>query len=111
MARSWFVLITACGMLACNRTPTPTPEQAKRMLRTTGCTNCHDKDRPLVGPPFSVVAARYAGQPDAEATLSRTLAEGSTGKWGKFPMPPQTRLEPEEKKAMIRWILALAPRR
>lgn len=97
-------------LAACKPAPTLSAEETKRLFRTTGCTNCHDTERPLVGPPFVAVAARYAGQPTAEAVLAQSLANGSQGKWGRVAMPSQTRLEPEERAAMLRWILALRPR-
>lgn len=98
------------ALAACKPAPTVSAEEAKRLLRMTGCTNCHDTERPLVGPPFVAVAVRYAGQPTAEQVLAQSLANGSQGKWGRIAMPSQTRLEPEERDAMLRWILALQPR-
>lgn len=103
-------LVLLAALAACKPAPTFSADEAKRLLRATGCTNCHDTERPLVGPPFAAVAARYAGQPTAEAVLAQSLANGSQGKWGRMAMPSQKRLEPAERDAMLRWILALQPR-
>lgn len=110
MTRICSLALLCATLIACDQAAVAkTPEEAKRLIRLTGCTNCHDKERPLVGPPFAAVAARYAGQPTAEAVLAQSLANGSQGKWGPIAMPSQTRLEPEERDAMLRWILALRP--
>lgn len=88
--------------------PTLSDEEVKGLFLGRGCVNCHDVDRSLVGPSFVAVAERYAGLPDAEATLFASLREGSLGRWGSGAMPVQRagKVSDAEAAAMVAWILA-----
>ena len=52
---------------------------------------CHAVDRKLVGPSYKDVAAKYAGQKDAAATLAEKIMKGGAGVWGPVPMPANPR--------------------
>ena len=69
------------------------------------CTACHAVDKKLVGPGYQEVAAKYAGQKDAEANLIKSVRAGSTGKWGQVPMPPNANPTDDEIKTLVKWIL------
>ncbi len=69
------------------------------------CTACHAVDKKLVGPGYQEVAAKYAGQKDAEAALITSVRKGSTGKWGQIPMPANTTPSDDEVKALVKWVL------
>ncbi len=81
-------------------------EEAQALLNQKGCLACHDINAKKVGPAFKEVAAKYAGQADAVATLVNSITKGSTGKWGSIPMPPQP-LKQEEAQKVASWILTL----
>jgi len=51
------------------------------------------------------VAKKYAGQADAQATLSQNIKAGGSGKWGPIPMPPQTQLSDADANALAAWVL------
>lgn len=69
------------------------------------CTACHAVDKKLVGPSYADVAAKYAGKPDAQATLMANIKAGGSGKWGPVPMPPQPALSDADLKTLATWIL------
>jgi cytochrome c len=71
--------------------------------------SCHSVDQKLVGPAFRDVAARYRGQPDAEAKLIEKVRRGGSGTWGSVPMPAAPGLAEADAQALVRWILGSAP--
>lgn len=72
-----------------------------------GCMACHAADRPLVGPSYKNIAARYKGQADAATGLADKVRKGGVGVWGKVPMPPNlpARVSDQEIKDIVGWIL------
>lgn len=71
------------------------------------CRICHKMDSKLVGPAFNDVAARYGKDKDAVAKLKRSMLEGSSGKWGTTPMPPNVGLTEAEADRFAHWIMSL----
>lgn len=69
------------------------------------CLACHAVDKKVVGPSYHDVAAKYAGQKDAEAALINSVRKGSTGKWGQIPMPANTTPSDDDIKTLVKWIL------
>jgi len=69
------------------------------------CNTCHAKDKKMMGPSWKDVAAKNKGQKDAEAALAKAIVSGSKGKYGKIPMPPQTKAK-DDAPALAKWILA-----
>lgn len=56
-------------------------------LGKAGCLVCHAEDKPLLGPSFKDIAARNKGK-DTAAVMAQRVRAGSTGVYGKLPMPP-----------------------
>ena len=82
------------------------PALANQALATKhSCTACHAVDKKLVGPSYQDVAAKYAGQKDAEAALISSVRKGSTGKWGQVPMPANAAPSDDEVKTLVKWVL------
>ena len=77
------------------------------LARQRVCLGCHDVEARRVGPPLRAIAARYAGQPDAVARLSRAMIAGSVDVWGPIPMPPNPKLSSDEARRLATWILSL----
>lgn len=71
------------------------------------CRACHTLDTPKVGPPFRAIAARYRDDPNAVDTLAKSMTQGSSGKWGATPMPPNA-ITPAEAVRFAHWVLQLA---
>jgi cytochrome c len=64
-------------------------------------------DKKLVGPAYKDVAAKYAGQKDAEAKLAEKVKKGGSGVWGQVPMPPNAHVKDADIAAMVKYILTL----
>jgi cytochrome c len=77
------------------------------LARSKNCLICHQVDRKLIGPAWVTVAARYAGQGDAEARLAKKIVSGGSGSWGSMPMPAQANVTPSEATQLARWVLGL----
>ncbi len=87
------------------------------LVKSKGCTSCHDVSKSKVGPPFKVIAKEYKGKSDAVQTLVQSMTGGSVGKWQglaqkygisvtAFYMPRQP-VSKEEAEKIARWILSL----
>lgn len=70
------------------------------LAEKNGCMACHQLDKKLVGPGFAEVAAKYAGQQDAEAKLIVSIKAGGAGKWGPIPKPASSNVSDVDTK---RW--------
>ena len=76
------------------------------LFKSKPCVACHTVDTKLVGPALKDVAAKYADQEDAAATLADHIKNGSTGRWGPIPMPPNA-VTDEEAAQLAAWVLTL----
>lgn len=72
--------------------------------RSKKCMNCHAIDRKVVGPAFRSVAARYAGDKEAEARLAKKIMQGGSGSWGVVPMPSNDVTKAEAER-LAHWVL------
>ncbi|WP_194975417.1 PQQ-dependent sugar dehydrogenase [Aquiflexum lacus] len=80
---------------------------AKGLVQKSNCLSCHLEDRKLVGPSFQDIAKRYKEDPKAFEILSKSIADGGSGKWGDSPMPPQPMLNSPEITQIIDYILEI----
>ncbi|MDH4050455.1 MAG: c-type cytochrome [Rubrivivax sp.] len=97
--------IVAATVLAAITVPSwASPQLAQKYA----CTACHSVDKKIVGPAFADVAKKYAGTPDALATLMSNIKAGGGGKWGPVPMPAQAAVPDADLKALATWILGAA---
>ncbi|QJD60916.1 c-type cytochrome [Pseudomonas sp. gcc21] len=80
--------------------------EGEALFKSKPCGACHSVDNKLVGPALKEVGAKYAGQDDAVATLVASITQGSSGKWGAIPMPPNAVSE-EEATTLAEWIISL----
>lgn len=76
------------------------------LAKAKNCMACHAVANKLVGPAFKDVAAKYAGQKDAEAKLAGKVLKGGSGAWGAVPMPANPQVSDAEAKTLIKWVLA-----
>lgn len=77
-----------------------------QLLTSAACVACHAVDKPLVGPSFKSVAARYRGDGAASGRLAAKIRAGGSGVWGPTPMPPSVGLSDADLKLLVDWILA-----
>ena len=83
------------------------PSQANETLaRKNDCLGCHAVATKLVGPAYKDVAAKYAGQADAQAVLVQSIRNGSVGKWGELPMPAHPKISEADIKKLASWVLS-----
>ncbi|MDO8299068.1 c-type cytochrome [Lacisediminimonas sp.] len=76
------------------------------LAKQKNCMACHAVANKVVGPGFKDVAAKYAGQKDAEAQLVQKVIKGGSGVWGAVPMPANPQLSAAEAQTLVKWILA-----
>ena len=98
--------------------PTPTapkteadnkPMEAKAVIALLGkynCTACHGVNQKIVGPGFSDVGKKHAGQVNY---LTEKIINGGSGVWGPIPMPAQA-INSTDAKTIAAWLAAGAPR-
>jgi len=99
-------LITGPGASPAARADT---QALNTLLLRNNCMACHLIDKRKYGPHFQEVAAKYAGQPGAVATLASKIRDGGSGVWGQDTMPPQPAVTEANARAMAELILALKP--
>jgi len=76
------------------------------LAKAKNCMACHAIGSKLVGPAYKDVAAKYAGQKDAEAKLVAKVMKGGAGVWGPVPMPANPQVSEAEAHALVKWVLA-----
>jgi cytochrome c len=75
-------------------------QDGEKLIKASDCSSCHAVDREVVGPAYSAVAKRYAGQPDAPEKLAAKIRDGGSG------MTPHPDLTDAQRKEMVNWILS-----
>lgn len=76
------------------------------LLKTKACLACHSVENKLVGPAYKEVAAKRAGEADAQAVVAGHIKNGSSGVYGPIPMPPNAVTE-EEANLIAEWVMSL----
>ena len=94
-----------------------------KLATNAGCMTCHHVEPgakgpdglPPIGPAWRDVSAKYRGQKDAAAKLTRTVMTGSNpydshwkGKVSGLAMPPNVvAIREADAKQLVKWILSL----
>jgi cytochrome c len=105
-----FIRLTVAAVLAL-ASASPVVAQTSsglELARENKCLACHQVDARRVGPPFTAVAQRFAGQAQAQGYLANVIQNGGRGQWGAIPMPAQPQVSPAHAAAIANWILSLA---
>lgn len=76
------------------------------LAKAKNCLACHAVASKLVGPAFKDVAAKYAGQKDAENNLVQKVLKGSSGVWGPVPMPANAQVSEAEARTLVKWVMS-----
>lgn len=77
------------------------------LAKAKNCMACHAIGNKVVGPAYKDVAAKYAGQKDAEDKLTQKVLKGGSGVWGAVPMPANTQVNEAEARTLVKWVLSL----
>jgi cytochrome c len=93
----------AASALASNASMAAGPED---LAKSKNCLACHSVSAKVVGPSYKDVAAKYAGQKDAEDKLVQKVIKGGSGVWGPVPMPANTQVSEAEAHTLVKWILS-----
>ena len=96
--------LLACMVVAMAADESPPGETA---AKASDCFSCHSIDQKLVGPAFTAVAQKFAGQPGAASTLEAAIKNGHVGTWGQIPMPAHPQLSDAQLQQIVAWILTL----
>ena len=70
-------------------------------MKESDCSSCHAPDRQVVGPSYSEIAKRFAGEPGAADKLAARIREGGSGNWGDVAMTPHPDLMKAQAKEMM----------
>ena len=76
------------------------------LAKAKNCMACHAVANKVVGPAYKDVAAKYAGQKDAEDKLTQKVLKGGSGVWGAVPMPANAQVSEAEARTLVKWILS-----
>ena len=76
------------------------------LAKSKNCMACHSVAAKIVGPAYKDVAAKYAGQKDAEAKLVKKVLAGGSGTWGPVAMPANTQVTEAEAHTLVKWVLS-----
>jgi cytochrome c len=94
------------GMLLMSGFATQSAMANADLAKAKNCMACHAVANKLVGPAYKDVAAKYAGQSDAEAKLVQKVLKGGSGAWGAVPMPANPQVSEAEAHTLVKWVLA-----
>lgn len=76
------------------------------LAKAKNCMACHAVANKVVGPSYKDIAAKYAKDAGAAATLAQKIQKGSQGVWGPVPMPPNPQVNSEEAATLAKWVLS-----
>lgn len=86
----------------------PASGPAEELARKSKCTSCHAVNKRMIGPAFKDVAAKYRGNPEAQAKLEAKVRHGGAGSFGYLPMPAAPKeVSDEDIKTIVQWVLTL----
>jgi cytochrome c len=98
--------ILMVGMVAVSAFATQSAMANADLAKAKNCMACHSVANKVVGPAYKDVAAKYAGQKDAEAKLVQKVMKGGSGVWGAIPMPANSQVTEAEAHTLVKWVLA-----
>jgi cytochrome c len=76
------------------------------LANTKDCFSCHSVDYKVIGPAYKDVAAKYAGNRNAEEALIKKVMHGGSGVWGSARMPANTQVNEVEARRLVEWVLS-----
>lgn len=77
-------------------------------MKTSNCFNCHGFNNKVIGPPFNEINKKYKPTAANISLMEKRIKNGSTGVWGKTPMPTHPELSDAQIKNMVQWIVQTA---
>jgi cytochrome c len=99
--------VAAILLMAIGLTSPVLSEASMDLARSKNCIACHSVDKQVLGPAYKEVAAKYAGDKEALARLTKKIREGGVGVWGQVPMPANPQVTEAEAQTLAKWVLGL----
>lgn len=82
-------------------------DEGEALYKKSGCNVCHALNKKNVGPAFTEIAKKYAGDAGAQAKLEQKVRNGGSGSFGAMPMPPTGKnVSDESIKAIVAFALS-----
>ena len=94
------VVMLVASLVGAPQAADPQAAGGEKLIKGSDCSSCHALDQEVVGPAFSAIAKRYAGQADATEKLAAKIREGGSG------MTPHPDLTDAQRREMVKWILS-----
>ena len=108
---SWRVLMLSAVLLgAGSAARAADATRAQDLAKDSGCFKCHAVDKKKDGPAFRDTAAKYRGEPDAEAKLTHHVTSGEKVKFDDGHEEDHKKVktkDPNETRNLVQWILDL----
>ena len=79
----------------------------KELISKSDCLTCHKIEDKLVGPAYTLIAAKYPQNQNSLDTLTKKIITGGKGVWGPVPMAPHPNITQADANKMIKYILTL----
>lgn len=77
------------------------------IMKQNDCRTCHNIDKPLTGPSFVMIAARYdSTKAGTVEHLAKKVISGGTGSFGTIPMTPHAALSEKDAETLVRYVLS-----
>ncbi len=80
----------------------------KNLVETLDCQSCHQLDKKSIGPTYTEISKKYAGDTKAPAYLAKKVKEGGSGVWGEVAMAAHPSLPDADIQSMVGYILSIA---
>lgn len=82
-------------------------QEGETLFKQSNCTTCHAVDKKIVGPSLKSIAAKYAGNKEAQNKLTLKVRKGGSGSFGSMPMPAADKsISDVSIYTIVEWILA-----
>lgn len=85
----------------------PDYQKGLALVAKSNCLTCHKISEKLIGPAYTDVANKYAGNDTAVNYLAHKVLAGGSGVWGTTPMTAHPDLSEADAEAMVKYILLL----
>ncbi|SFC93090.1 c-type cytochrome [Collimonas sp. OK412] len=95
-----------CALLGTVASGSALADAGLDLAKSKNCMACHSVQNKVVGPAYKDVAAKYAGQKDAEDKLVLKVMKGGSGTWGAIPMPANPQVSEAEAHTLVKWVLS-----
>jgi cytochrome c len=77
------------------------------LMLQNDCKTCHAPDKPVTGPSFAMIAARYdSTKAGTVEHLAQKVIAGGKGQWGDVPMVSHPSLSEKDAETLVRYILS-----